>query len=87
LESEYWRLLLSGVATFEACRIVGIVKKTGYRWRAENGGLPLARVAGTCGSGRYLSLLERQRIATLRRQGFGVRAIADSRDRVPGCEA
>jgi transposase, IS30 family len=31
LESEYWRLLLSGVATFEACRIVGIVKKTGYR--------------------------------------------------------
>jgi hypothetical protein len=31
--------------------------------------------------------LERQRIATLRRQGFGVRAIADSRDHVPGCEA
>jgi hypothetical protein len=39
LESEYWRLLLSGVGTFEACRLVGIGKKTGYRWRAENGGL------------------------------------------------
>ncbi len=44
--------------------------------RAENGGLPSARVAESARSGRYLSLLERQRIATLRRDGPGVRAIA-----------
>jgi lambda repressor-like predicted transcriptional regulator len=36
-------------------------------WRVRN---------ATGRSGRYLSLLERQRIATLRRQGLGVRAIA-----------
>jgi IS30 family transposase len=34
------------------------------------------RVAETARSNRYLSLLERQRIATLRRQGVGVREIA-----------
>ncbi|MBE1610012.1 hypothetical protein [Actinopolymorpha pittospori] len=43
MESEYWRLVLSGVGTVEACRIVGIGRKTGYRWRAENGGVPSVR--------------------------------------------
>ena len=45
LETQYWELLLSGVGTFQACEIVGIGRKTGYRWRAENGGLPQASVA------------------------------------------
>lgn len=45
LETEYWRLLQSGMGTFEACRIVGIGRKTGYRWRAESGGVPPARLA------------------------------------------
>jgi transposase, IS30 family len=54
LESEYWRLLLAGAGTFEACRLVGIGCKTGYRWRAENGGLPPARVAEDARCGRYL---------------------------------
>jgi IS30 family transposase len=76
MESEYWRLVLSGVGAVEACQLVGIGRKTGYRWRAENGGLPLARLGEAARSSRYLSLLERQRIATLRRQGLGVRAIA-----------
>jgi hypothetical protein len=61
-ESEYWQLLLSGIGTVEACRAVGIGRKTGYRWRAENGGLPPVRLAESARSGRYLSLLERQRI-------------------------
>jgi IS30 family transposase len=76
MESEYWRLLRSGVGTVKACQLIGIGRKTGYRWRAENGGLPPARVAETDRSSRFLSLLERQRIATLRREGLGVRAIA-----------
>lgn len=42
-KAEYWRLLQSGVGTFEACRLVGTGRKTGYRWRAENGGSPPAR--------------------------------------------
>jgi len=102
IESEYWSLLAAGVGTVEACRRVGIGRKTGYRWRAENGGLPPATLPewiaddeaavgagaeaeqrGTAGksrartrSNRFLSLLERQRIATLKREGLGVRAIA-----------
>ena len=40
VESEYWRLVLSGVGTVAACKIVGITRKTGYRWRAEHGGRP-----------------------------------------------
>lgn len=59
-----------------ACRLVGITRKTGYRWQAENGGIPSARIAGVARSNRYLSRLERQRIAILRGQGLGVREIA-----------
>src|SRR3954452_6747552 len=75
LESEYWKLLQSGVGTVAACKLLGIGRKTGYRWRAENGGLPPARLAESARSGRYLSLLERQRIATLRERGLGGREI------------
>jgi transposase len=76
VESEYWRLVLSGVGTVEACKRLGIGRKTGYRWRAENGGLPPAALGEGVRSQRYLSLLERQRIASLRRDGLGVREIA-----------
>lgn len=34
-EDEYWQLILAGVGTVEACKLVGIGRKTGYRWRAE----------------------------------------------------
>ncbi|MGE7440126.1 IS30 family transposase [Kitasatospora sp. NPDC001175] len=83
LESEYWRLLQSGVGTVEACRELGIGRKTGYRWRAENGGLPPERLPEASRSGRYLSLLERQRIATLRERGLGIREIATRLGRAP----
>lgn len=76
VESRYWELVQAGVGTVESCRRVGITRKTGYRWRAENGGIPPARLAESARSNRYLSLLERQRIATLRRHGLGVREIA-----------
>jgi transposase, IS30 family len=83
LETEYWRLLASGVGTVEACKALGIGRKTGYRWRAETGGLPPVRRGEAGRSGRYLSLLERQRIATLRRLGLGVRRIAAELGRNP----
>jgi hypothetical protein len=73
LETEYWQLLKAGVGTVAACRIVGITRKTGYRRRAENGGIPPVRLAETARTSRYLSLLERQRIATLRSRGHGAR--------------
>jgi IS30 family transposase len=76
LASEYWKLLGSGVGTVAACKLLCTGRKTSYRWRAENGGLPPARLTESARSGRYLSLLERQRIATLRDRGLGVREIA-----------
>jgi IS30 family transposase len=82
-ESEYWSLLKAGVGTVEACRMVGITRKTGYRWRAENGGVPPVRLAEAARTSRYLSLLERQRIATLRGQRHGVREIARRLGRSP----
>jgi IS30 family transposase len=83
LETEYWRLLASGVGPVEACSLVGIGRKTGYRWRAQNGGLPPVRLAESARTGRFLSLLERQRIATLRERGLGVREIARRLGRAP----
>jgi IS30 family transposase len=83
LESEYWRLPLSAVGTFQACRILGIGRKTGYRWRAESGGVAPVLVTEAALHGRFLSLLERQRIATLHRDGLGVRAIAVQLNRAP----
>jgi ParB-like chromosome segregation protein Spo0J len=64
------------VRTVAACKLLGIGRKSGYRWRAENGGLSPARLTESARSGRYLSLLEGQRIATLRDRGFGGREIA-----------
>lgn len=83
VEDRYWQLLQSGVGTVEACRRVGITRKTGYRWRAEVGGVVPVRLAEEVRSNRYLSFLERQRIAALHGQGVGVREIARRLDRSP----
>jgi hypothetical protein len=49
-KSEYRQLLLSGIGTPDACRTAGTGRKSGCRWRAENGGLApvesLGRMAG-----------------------------------------
>ena len=48
LEKErlYWDLLASGLGTVEACRQVGIARRTGLRWHRENGGF---RAHHNCG--------------------------------------
>lgn len=38
-ELQYWELMGNGVGTVEACRITGVSRSTGYRWRAEMGGV------------------------------------------------
>jgi IS30 family transposase len=83
IEAGYWRLLATGMGTVEACKQRGIGRKTGYRWRAESGGLPPVSLPEASRSGRYLSLLERKRIATLRERGLGVREIASRLGRSP----
>ncbi len=67
---------LPGAGTVEPCRRVGITRKTGCRWRKERGGIAPVRPVEAEHSIRYLSLLERQRIATLRARGESVRSIA-----------
>lgn len=83
LEDEYWQLILSGLGTVEACARLGIGRKTGYRWRAERGGIPPAAVAEAERSSRYLSLLERERIASLRERGHSIREVARRLGRAP----
>jgi transposase, IS30 family len=60
------------MGTVEACQLVDVGRKTGYRWRPERGDLPPLRRAEPDRSSRYLSLLERQRSATLHRQRHSV---------------
>ncbi|MFF4020693.1 IS30 family transposase [Streptomyces sp. NPDC001843] len=83
VEAEYWRLLAAGVGSVEACRQLGIGRKTGYRWRAENGGLRPDYLPESSRSGRYLSLLERRRIAAMRERGLTIREIAGQLGRAP----
>jgi IS30 family transposase len=83
LEDEYWKLSGEGVGTVEACRRLGIGRTTGYYWRAHRGGLARSTLPEDTRSGRYLSLLERERIGVLHAGGLGVRAIASRVNRAP----
>jgi len=90
---QFARLIARGVSNSEACRIVGVNRRTGKRWRhgrtiTSSSGVRLhyppvigARKAEI--SPRYLSEDERVRIADLRRAGLGVRAIAGELRRCP----
>ncbi|WP_244972631.1 IS30 family transposase [Paramicrobacterium fandaimingii] len=83
LEDEFWELIRGGIAPVAAATRVGVGRKTGYRWRTENGGLPPRRLDQEAHSGRYLSLLKRQRIAVLKAQGVSVREVASRLGRAP----
>jgi hypothetical protein len=94
---QHARLIALGYNNSEACRIIGINRRTGKRWRygrtiMTRDGRKLhyaAVVAATADrrvreiSDRYLSEQERVRIADLRQAGHGVRAIAEQTGRSP----
>jgi len=91
---QYAALIARGVTNSEACRIVGINRRTGKRWRhgrtvtsSSGQRLHYAPVVGVARkreiSARFLSEDERIRIADLRRAGEGVRAIARELGRDP----
>jgi transposase, IS30 family len=94
---QYARLIAQGYNNSEACRVVGINRRTGKRWRhgrtittRDGRRLHYAPVVAE-GAGRrvreisdrYLSEQERVRIADLRQAGHGVRAIAVQTGRSP----
>jgi transposase, IS30 family len=90
---QFARLIARGVSNSEACRIVGINRRTGKRWRhgrtiTSSSGrrlhyLPVIGARAREISPRYLSEDERVRIADLRRHGLGVRAVAAELGRSP----
>jgi IS30 family transposase len=90
---QYARLIARGVSNAEACRVVGINRRTGTRWRhgrtvPSSNGRPLHYPAVVSArkseiSDRYLSEDERVRIADLHRSKHTVRAIATELGRSP----
>lgn len=92
-QQRYAQLIAQGVSKSEACRLVGINRKTGSRWRY---GRRVRRSAGALviyppvkieesrpRSPRYLSELERVRIADLLAAKTTVRGIAGQLGRAP----
>lgn len=92
----YLDLVAQGVGTAEACRIVGINRKTGHRWRfgrASQAGRKTTKSSAPPSrpvparpevSSRFLSQDERLVIADRHRAGVGVRATARELGRDPG---
>jgi IS30 family transposase len=82
---EFARLIAKGVSNSEACRLVGVNRRTGTRWRygrtvtfksgAELQYPPMAITRTTCLSARFLSEDERVLIADRVRAGTSLRAI------------
>jgi transposase, IS30 family len=80
----YFRLMRQGLSSSEACRQVGINRRTGKRWRYGRRVLVNGRVytygpisaAPSMISARFLSEQERLHIADLHRLGRSIRAIA-----------
>jgi len=77
----FWLAVADGMATVDAAELAGVSDAVGVRWFREGGGMPTVTLAPL--SGRYLSFAEREEIALLRAQEFGVREIARRVGRSP----
>ncbi|MCO6694378.1 MULTISPECIES: IS30 family transposase [Streptomyces] len=87
---EYFRLMDRGVSSREACRIVGVNRMTGKRWRngrratgAKKGALPVRRPGGQDGPSRFLREADRIHIADRLREKASIRTIAAELGRSP----
>ena len=81
VEREFWREIATGVTSEKAATAVGVSQAVGARWFRQRGGMPSIDRAPL--SGRYLSFREREEIAILTAQGFGVRQIGRRLGRHP----
>ena len=70
----FWGAIRRGLSSEDAAGVAGVSQAVGSRWFREAGGMPPQSLAPV--SGRYLSFSEREEIALLRAQKFGVREIA-----------
>ena len=77
----FWDLIEAGLSSEEAAQACGVSQPLGPRWFRHAGGMSPTNLTPL--SGRYLSLSEREEIALLRAQNFGVREIARRLERSP----
>ena len=80
-KQEFWERIAAGLSSEDAAQACGVSQPVGTRWFREAGGMPSISLSPP--SGRYLSFSEREEIALLRAQQFGVRDIARQLERSP----
>jgi IS30 family transposase len=78
---RFWESIARGLSTDDAAAGAGMSSAVGARWFRESGGMPPLTLDPL--SGRYLSFAEREEIAILHAQKFGVREIACRIGRAP----
>ncbi len=81
VERQFWREVATGITSDEAASRVGVSSAVGCRWFRHAGGMAPMELDDP--TGRYLSFAEREEIAVMRVQGFGVRAISRELGRAP----
>ncbi len=80
-KQAFWKCIADGMQNEAAAIACGVSQPLGPRWFREAGGIsPISLVPH---SGRYLSFVEREEIALLRAQCYGVREIARRLARAP----
>jgi len=78
---RFWKAIARGLSSWDAAGEAGVSQPVGTRWFRENGGMRPTNLASL--SGHYLSFTEREEIALLHAQKFGVREIARRIARAP----
>lgn len=78
---SFWDRIAAGRSSEDAASASGVSQPVGTRWFREAGGIP--PITMSTPSGRYLSFAEREEIALLNAQHFGVGEIACRLERAP----
>ena len=75
---RFWAEIAAGQSSEDAAVCAGVSPAVGARWFREAGGMPPStlRPSSKPLSARYLSFAEREELAILRVQGFGIREVA-----------
>ena len=78
---RFWEAIAGGLSSEESGVVAGVSPAVGTRWFREGGGMSTVSPAPL--SGRFLSFVEREEIAVLQAQGYGVRGTARRLGRSP----
>ena len=78
---RFWEAIAGGLSSEESGVVAGVSPAVGTRWFREGGGMSTVSPAPL--SGRFLSFVEREEIAVLHAQGYGVRGTARRLGRSP----